>query len=179
MINPILTYLHDFYGDGQFHDLTPLINQSSSTVSETAIHNLHLEGLIEVQEPSAFEDAETEDHRHHMRGRLTERGMFFLEGDRKIAAVIRAIENQSIIDILYRDEDGHEERVALSPYIYGKDPEERAAVWGAVSGADKKHRRFLLDEITITEEPVGTFAIDNEMKLSQPRDIDVVAQVPY
>ena len=179
MINPVLTYLHDFYGDGQFHDLTPLINQSSSDVSETAIHNLHLEGLIEMQEPSAFENTETVNHKHPMRGRLTERGMFFLEGDRKIATVIRAIDNQQTLDILFRDADGHEERVALSPYIYGKDPEERAVVWGAVSGRDKKHRRFLLDEITITEEPVGTFALDHEMKLSQPRDIDVIAQVAY
>lgn len=179
MINPVLTYLRDFYGDGQFYDLTPLINQSSNTVSETAIHNLHLEGLIEVQEPSAFENAEDANHKHPMRGRLTERGMFFLEGDQKAATVMSAINNQQVLDILYRDEDGHEERVALSPYIYGKDPEEKAVVWGAVAGHGKKHRRFQLEDVTITDEPTGTFAIDHEMKLSQPRDIDVIAQVEY
>ncbi|MBF9252711.1 hypothetical protein I2I11_05380 [Pontibacter sp. 172403-2] len=179
MINPVLTYLHDFYGDGRFYDLTPLINQNLPGISEAAIQNLHLEGLIDIEEPSVFEDTGDTGHRHPIYGRLTETGIYYMEGNRKIAAVIRAIENQAVLHILYRDEKGHEEKVTLSPYVYGKDPEERASVWGAVSGSDKKHRRFLLDQITITEGPTGTFKIDKEMMLSQPRDIDVIAQVPY
>ena len=179
MINTVLTYLHDFYGDGQFHDLTPLIRQNPSAFSETFIYNLHLDGFIEIQEPTAFDHSKDTDDIHPIYGRLTEKGLYYLEGNSEIQTIIRAIGDQLILDVLYRDEDGNEEKVALSPYIYGKDTEERAWVWGAVSSGDEKHRRFLLDQITVSEEPVGSFRVDKEMILSQPRDIEVVAQVRY
>lgn len=179
MINPVLAYLHDFYGDGQFHDLTPLIKQDPANVSQTSIHNLHLEGLIEVQEPSAFEGTRNADHIRPIYGRLTEQGHYFMEGDIKIAAVISAINNQHIIELLYKNEDGHEETVVLSPYIYGKDTEEKPTIWGSVSDEQESHRSFLLNQITISEKPVGTFTVNKEMMLSQPRDIDVIAQVQY
>ncbi|GAB3532065.1 hypothetical protein GCM10027443_15310 [Pontibacter brevis] len=179
MINSVLTYLHEFYGDGKFHDLTPLIRKNPSAFTEGFIYNLHLDGFIEIQEPSAFDSSNDRDEIHPVYGRLTDKGMYYLDGDRKIATVIKAIEDQLIIDIAYTDEDGHEERVALSPYVYGKDTEERACVWGIVSGDDNTHRRFLLDNVVVTEEPVGSFRVDKEMILSQPRDIEVVAQVQY
>jgi len=182
MINPVLTYLHDFYGDGQFHDLTPLIRQNPSEISETYIHNLHLDGFIEIQEASAFKGSDNPEHVHPIFGRMTEKGMYYLEGNQKAAVIIRAIENQSVLSILYRTDKGHEEQVALSPYIYGKDSEERAWVWGAAAAADDDDtadRRFLLDQITLTDKPLSTFTIDKEMMLSQPRDIEVVAQVQY
>lgn len=179
MINTVLTYLHNFYGDGKFHDLTPIIQKDPSAISETFIYNLHLDGFIEIQEPTAFDDSKDIDRVHPIAGRLTEKGLYYMEGNRKISTIIRAIEDQLILDVLYRDEDGNEEKVALSPYVYGKDSEERAWVWGAVSGEDKEHDRFLLEQITVTEEPVGSFRVDKEMILSQPRDIEVVAQVQY
>lgn len=179
MINTVLAYLHNFYGDGQFHDLTPLMKKNPSAFSETFIYNLHLEGLIEIKEPSAFDTSHDTDEIHPIQGRLTEKGIYYLDGNRKIETIIKAIEDQLILNVLYRDEDGYEEQVALSPYVYGKDPEERACVWGAVSGEGEDKRRFLLDHITVTEEPVGSFRVDKEMMLSQPRDIDIVAQVQY
>lgn len=179
MINTVLTYLHDFYGDEQFHDLTPLIKKDPSAISEVFIYNLHLDGFIEIQEPTAFDNSKDTDEVHPIAGRLTEKGLYYLEGNRKITTIIKAIEEQLILDVLYRDEDGHEEQVALSPYVYGKDTEERAWVWGAVSSENKDHERFLLDQLTIEETPVGSFRVDREMKLSQPRDIEVVAQVQY
>ena len=179
MINPVLTYLHDFYGDGQFHDLTPLMQRDPSNISETYIHNLHLEGLIELQEPSAFEGSKNPEHIHSIYGRLTEQGSYYMEGAPKIAAIINAINNQLILDLIYKDEKGHEETVVLSPYVYGKDTEEKPTVWGLVLGEEEKKRRFLLDQITITEKPVGNFTVNKDMMLSQPRDIDVVAQVQY
>lgn len=179
MVNTVLTYLHGFYKDGQYHDLTPLMKRNPSVFSETFIYNLHLDGFIEIKEPTAFDHSKDTDEIHPIHGRLTEKGMYYLEGNRKNATIIKAIEGLLILDVLYRDEDGHEERVALSPYVYGKDTEERAWVWGAVSGDIEGKRRFLLDQITVTEEPVGSFRIDKEMMLSQPRDIEVVAQVQY
>lgn len=179
MINTVLTYLHGFYGDGQFHDLTPLIKKNPSAFSETFIYNLHLDGFIQIQEPSAFDDSRDKDEIHPIYGKLTEKGMYYLEGNRKITTIIKAIEDQLILDIQYRNEDGEDERLTLSPYIYGKDSEERAWVWGSVSGEDDENRRLLLDNMTITEEPVGSFRVDKEMMLSQPRDIEVIAQVQY
>lgn len=179
MINTVLTYLHGFYGDEQYHDLTPLIKRNPSAFSETFIYNLHLDGFIEIQEPTAFDDSKDTDEIHPIYGKLTEKGLYFMEGNSTISTIIKAIEQQLILEILYRDEDGDEESVTLSPYVYGKDSEERTWVWGAVSGEDTIHRRFLLDRITITDEPVGSFRVDKEMMLSQPRDIEVVAQVQY
>ena len=179
MINTVLTYLQEFYGDRQFHDLTPLIRRNPSAFSETFIYNLHLDGFIEIQEPTAFDDSKDTDDVHPIYGRLTEKGMYYLNGSSKIETIIKAIEDQHILNIMYRNEDGEDERLALSPYVYGKDSEERAWVWGAVSGESDNHRRFLLDNMTVTEEPAGSFRVDKEMMLSQPRDIEVVAQVQY
>ena len=179
MINPVLAYLHNSYGDGQFHDLTPLLKQDPANITQTSIHNLHLEGLIEVQEASAFEGTRDAGDIRPIYGRLTEQGHFFMEGDIKIATIIRAINNQLILELLYKDEDGHEETVVLSPYVYGKDTEEKPTVWGSVSDEEESNRSFPLDQITINERPVGNFTVNKEMMLDQPRDIDVIAQVQY
>jgi hypothetical protein len=179
MVNKVLSYLRTYYGDGGFHDLSPLIRENASEISEEGIHNLHLEGLIEIQEPSAFEELTHPRAPHPILGRLTERGMYFLEGNSKALAIIKAIEEQNVLDIQYKDDDGKESYVSLAPYVYGKDTEERAVVWGVLTNRNNEHRHFLLDDISITGEPYDTFTVDKEMQLSQPRNIDVVAQVKY
>lgn len=179
MVNKVLSYLRTSYGDGNFHDLTPLMRENPAEITEDSIHNLHLEGLIEMQEPSAFEELAHPRDPHPVLGRLTEKGMYFLEGNSKALAIIRAIEQQHLIDIIYKDEHHKEQYVTLAPYVYGKDTEERAVVWGVLPGDEDEHRRFLLDEIEIEGGPVATFTVNSEVQLSQPRNIDVVAQVKY
>ncbi|WP_347156509.1 hypothetical protein [Pontibacter chitinilyticus] len=181
MVNRVLSYLHGFYGDNSFHNLTPLIKENPSLITENYIHNLHLDGFIEIQEPSAFQELKDINTIPPILGRLTEKGMYFLEGNQKAGAVIRAIENQNMLQLAYTDNDGDEKQVSLAPYIYGKDPQERPVVWGAVAGKSHEHRRFLLDDIRLSEEATtaNTFKVNPEMQLSQPRDIEVVAQVNY
>ncbi|MCJ8166576.1 hypothetical protein MKJ04_17155 [Pontibacter sp. E15-1] len=179
MINPVLTYLHQYYGDDKFHALTPLMKQNPSVITETYIQNLHLEGFIELKEKTAFDKPKNQEGIQPISGRMTKKGMYYMEGNRKIATIIEAIENQTILNLLLNDGKGHEEQVALAPYVYGKDSDEQSWVWGTVRDGEHKHRRFLLDDITITETAGGTFEVDHEMKLSQPRDIEVVAQVNY
>ncbi|MHA6247371.1 hypothetical protein ACXYMU_05485 [Pontibacter sp. CAU 1760] len=179
MINPVLSYLHQYYGDNKFHALTPLMKQNPSEITETYIQNLHLEGFIELKEKTAFETPKNQEEIQPIAAKMTQKGMYYLEGNRKIATIIQAIESQTTLNLLFNDGKGREEQVTLAPYVYGKDSDEQAWVWGTVGGGEHKHRRFLLDDIMITETQGEKFVVDHEMKLSQPRDIEVVAQVNY
>ncbi|WP_187263829.1 hypothetical protein [Pontibacter beigongshangensis] len=179
MVNRILSYLYQFRGDGQFHDLMPLINKHRSDLSEVEVDDMALEGLIEVHHESAFERPHGSDDPDPFLARITDKGIFFLEGDQKFLAIIEAIEHQRLLHFAYTHTDGRHEDIMLAPYVYGRDPEDRPVVWGVLQGTDHRHHRFLLDHAIIADSPLDTFVVDREMMLSQPRDIEVIARVQY
>ncbi|MFT2010935.1 hypothetical protein ACMA1I_19840 [Pontibacter sp. 13R65] len=179
MVNKILSYLYQFRGDGQFHDLTPLINENRNDLSEVEVDEMALDGLIETHHESAFDEPHITGADKPFLARITDKGIFYLEGDQKFLSIIEAIEHQRLLHFVYTHTNGKREDILLAPYVYGRDTEDRPVVWGVLPGSDREHHRFLLEHAIIADSPLETFEVDREMKLSQPRDLEVIAQVQY
>ncbi|WP_114778410.1 hypothetical protein [Botryobacter ruber] len=179
MTNKILTYLYDYYGDGNFHDIRPVLNQYHDSVSEVDVDDLRLEGLIETKSESVLDHALEPAEKTPLLARITEKGVFILNGDPKITSIIDAINNQNLLHFTYVDAEGRTEDAMVAPYIYGRDPDDRLVVWGAIPGKHHEHRRFLINNMELAAPPQETFNVVKDMMLSQPRDIEVIAQVQY